>query len=163
MRRIVQQHHHRLHTSDVDVSPQWHQWLRHVRADPPSLEEQARDVVRLRDLKVLAARADERWDMKRMKIEPGVGAGGDTASSATAPAETGEVRGPAMGVGRGGRKAAEGHVGRSSDAEKDTTNDNTNKEREDPWKQARRNPGEEWQPESWGGRPAPAPATEKRR
>ena len=181
MRRIVQQQHRVggriLHPSDVDVSPQWHQWLRHVRADAPSLEEQARDVVRLRDLKVLAARADEKWDMKRVKIEPGAAvAGGDTTTATadtTAGGETGEARGPALGVGRGGRERGKKLAGeqeqveRRSDVERDENNDNTNKQKEDPWKQARRNPGEEWQPESWGGRPAPAPArapaAEKRR
>jgi NADH dehydrogenase [ubiquinone] 1 alpha subcomplex assembly factor 2 len=114
MRRIV---HPRLLTpaSDVKVSPQWHQWLRHTRADPPSLDEQTADVRRRREMSVLAAQADARWAAKRQVGAPPEG------ESAPRGAEAG-----------GGEQ------------------------REDPWKRARRNPGEEWQPEAWGGGPAGA-------
>ncbi|RFU34522.1 hypothetical protein B7463_g1825, partial [Scytalidium lignicola] len=50
--------------SDVSISPQWHQWLRHTRDSPPSLSEQSSDIVRQETLKVLAAEADRRWAAK---------------------------------------------------------------------------------------------------
>jgi NADH dehydrogenase [ubiquinone] 1 alpha subcomplex assembly factor 2 len=37
------------------------QWLRHTRAEPPSLAEQHADIIRRERMKVLAAQADERW------------------------------------------------------------------------------------------------------
>lgn len=46
------------------VSPQWHQWLRATRNDPPSIEEQVADLRRKDTLKLLAAEADRRWAAK---------------------------------------------------------------------------------------------------
>jgi len=63
MRRIVQ-YPSSTHYSDIKISPQWHQWLRHTRSEPPSLTEQAQDIVRQRNLKRLAAEADARWAAK---------------------------------------------------------------------------------------------------
>ncbi|KIH88276.1 hypothetical protein SPBR_07771 [Sporothrix brasiliensis 5110] len=60
MRRIVK-YPRGTHPGSVQVSPQWHQWLRHVRDDAPSLLEQQREVARQEQMKVLAARADARW------------------------------------------------------------------------------------------------------
>lgn len=52
--------------SDVtaQISPAWHQWLRHTRQFPPSLTEQSQDLIRQERLKVLAAQADARWEAK---------------------------------------------------------------------------------------------------
>jgi len=63
MRRIVQ-YRASTHYSDIKISPQWHQWLRHTRSDPPSLTEQSHDIIRQENLKVLAAEADARWAAK---------------------------------------------------------------------------------------------------
>ncbi|GAB1320195.1 hypothetical protein MFIFM68171_10405 [Madurella fahalii] len=52
------------HNDAVNVSPAWHQWLRHTRATPPSLAEQRADVARQERIKVLAAQADARWEAK---------------------------------------------------------------------------------------------------
>jgi NADH dehydrogenase [ubiquinone] 1 alpha subcomplex assembly factor 2 len=60
MRRIVQ-YPPSVHYSEINISPQWHQWLRHTRRDPPSIAEQSQDLVRQQNLKVLAAEADKRW------------------------------------------------------------------------------------------------------
>jgi NADH dehydrogenase [ubiquinone] 1 alpha subcomplex assembly factor 2 len=60
MRRIVQ-YPTFTHYSEIKISPQWHQWLRHTRSDPPSLTEQSQDLIRQQNLKVLAAEADARW------------------------------------------------------------------------------------------------------
>lgn len=63
MRRIVQ-YPPSTQYSEIKISPQWHQWLRHTRKDAPSLTEQSQDLVRQRNLKILAAQADARWAAK---------------------------------------------------------------------------------------------------
>lgn len=60
MRRIIK-YRQSIHNSDVQISPQWHQWLRHTRADPPSLNELSQDILRQEQLKILAAAIDARW------------------------------------------------------------------------------------------------------
>ncbi len=53
-----------MHYSDLQVSPQWHQWLRHTRLDAPTLQEQHLEVQRQQRIKHLARLADERWASK---------------------------------------------------------------------------------------------------
>ncbi|KPI44903.1 uncharacterized protein AB675_2877 [Cyphellophora attinorum] len=71
----------RTHMGDATVSPQWHQWLRHTRDEPPSIHEQAADITRQSQLKHNAALADARWAAKARYIEkpqaptPQIGAG----------------------------------------------------------------------------------------
>ncbi|EXJ77853.1 hypothetical protein A1O3_09012 [Capronia epimyces CBS 606.96] len=67
-RRIVNTN-RRTHFSDVQISPQWHQWLRQTRADAPSLQEQAADIQRQTLLKHNAQLADKRWAEKPRYIE----------------------------------------------------------------------------------------------
>lgn len=55
--------------SDAAVTPQWHQWLRHTRPEPPSIQEQAADISRQSQLKHNAALADARWAAKAKYIE----------------------------------------------------------------------------------------------
>lgn len=47
-----------------DEIAQWHQWLRYVRHEPPSIEEQQRDLIRQAQIKKLAQIADEKWAAK---------------------------------------------------------------------------------------------------
>lgn len=63
MRRIAQ-YPPSVHYSEVFISPQWHQWLRHAREDAPTLTEQSMDLTRQAQLKTLAAEADARWAAK---------------------------------------------------------------------------------------------------
>lgn len=67
-RRMVQGR-RRTPLSDVQVSPQWHQWLRQTRFDPPTLQEQAADVQRQAQLKMNAQLADQRWAAKAKYFE----------------------------------------------------------------------------------------------
>lgn len=67
-RRIVR-YTKRTHLSDAGVSPQWHQWLRHTRPEPPSIQEQSADLTRQAQLKHNAALADARWAAKAQYIE----------------------------------------------------------------------------------------------
>ncbi|KAN0080631.1 hypothetical protein V8E54_003835 [Elaphomyces granulatus] len=62
-RRIVK-YNRSAHYADIKITPQWHQWLRYVRQEAPSLEEQHKDIMRQRQLKQLARLADERWANK---------------------------------------------------------------------------------------------------
>ncbi|OQO04387.1 hypothetical protein B0A48_10998 [Cryoendolithus antarcticus] len=59
-RRIVK-YNTKSHYSDVIISPQWHQWLRHTREFAPSAKEQQMDVTRRLRTTELAAIADQKW------------------------------------------------------------------------------------------------------
>ncbi|RKF64318.1 hypothetical protein OnM2_019069 [Erysiphe neolycopersici] len=67
MRRIIK-YKQSVHNSDVQISPQWHQWLRHTRADPPSLNELSQDILRQEKLKILAAAVDAKWASESSKL-----------------------------------------------------------------------------------------------
>jgi len=121
--------------SDIQISPQWHQWLRHTRLSPPSLQEQQTDVLRQQRLKQLAQAADERWAAKpsvldkprRGNLELGVG--------------DGEAEGT---VGRRWERGVETGSGQSKEKER---SEGEKRERENPWKKDRGK--QEYQPEAW--------------
>ncbi|RDL36592.1 uncharacterized protein BP5553_05944 [Venustampulla echinocandica] len=170
MRRIVQ-YPPNTHASDVDVSPQWLQWLRHTRKNAPSLTEQSQDLVRQENLKILAAQADARWAAKpsvldaprqaeRQPLPPlRTTPGGEIAESEHKlnPGEIGreKVRTDSPGA----RPAADlsegsaGNVGKTQAEQNSTAKPEGVKEKAkvDPWKQAPGASTEQWQPQSWGG------------
>lgn len=143
---------------------QWHQWLRHTRDEAPSIEEQRYDVQRQAAMKQLAARADERWKSlpsyldapKMQQPQPG-----------TVPKDPGGYLGQTEPDERQGVKSAvedqskvsqivEGKDAKEVDEGRfkgKTKEKKTRMEREPaPWEKEamkRRNPGEDWQPESW--------------
>ncbi|OAA38037.1 NADH:ubiquinone oxidoreductase, 17.2kDa subunit [Metarhizium rileyi] len=135
-RRIV--HYPRsTHLSQVAVSPPWHQWLRHMRRDPPSLDEQKSDVARQQKMKYLAAEADARWEARPRVMEDD---GGPAAAAAAAlPREHDALptkREPPREQGR----RPEGDGGQAQRHSED----------KDPWAKARsQGPGEAWQPTAW--------------
>ncbi|KAK4204391.1 hypothetical protein QBC40DRAFT_191892 [Triangularia verruculosa] len=144
-----------LHHSDVKIPPQWHQWLRHTRPNPPSIEEQQLDLVRQERLKILAAEADRRWEAKPRYIEE------DSTKETPKPA----LEGSGMWVEKKLEQAQgkEGEVvpkevkreevweGMKKQAEKGRDGEVIvgGKKKIDPWKQKRAGPGEEWQPQGW--------------
>lgn len=70
MRRIVQYPPSTQYSEVTSkITPAWHQWLRHIREAPPSLTEQAQDLTRQSQLKVLAAQADARWNAKESFLD----------------------------------------------------------------------------------------------
>jgi NADH dehydrogenase [ubiquinone] 1 alpha subcomplex assembly factor 2 len=175
MRRIVHYPSH-THYSEVSITPQWHQWLRHTRADPPSLTEQSQDLVRQRNLKILAAEADARWASKPSFLD----APGDTRQRlpATQPKDPGGYAPTTEPSKKGVRNAVDGiedNAGRidkesavskeegvspptmqQPDGERhpfnrraDGTKAKNKSAKEDPWKQVRGGPSEGWQPEAW--------------
>lgn len=154
-RRIVE-YPRNTHFGDVKVPPQWHQWLRQTRANPPSIQEQHAEVVRQQQIKYLAAEADARWEAKPRLVD--------------AP---GQVMGqpvPAL-EGRAARRdpraqeaqSEEGGTHRdpiASGPEQGQDQQRVRKDpvKEDPWKQHRRGgPSEGWQPDPW----TPPPATKR--
>lgn len=132
-RRIVQAS-RKTHHSDVQVSPQWHQWLRQTRADPPSIQEQTADLQRIEQMKHNARLADERWAAKAKYIEkpkptptptPTVDLAFDRAAAEQAPVPNQPLP-----------------------SEKTRSAVDT----DDPWKKASEtgsNPGATWTPEAW--------------
>ncbi|KAA6413796.1 MAG: NADH:ubiquinone subunit [Lasallia pustulata] len=95
-RRIVN-YNPRAHYSDIHITPQWHQWLRHTRATPPSLTEQRLDLTRQQQLKQLARLADERWAAKPSFLDdPRKMA---QAGPATLPRDSGGYEGGRAGEG----------------------------------------------------------------
>jgi NADH dehydrogenase [ubiquinone] 1 alpha subcomplex assembly factor 2 len=128
-RRIVQAS-RKTHHSDVQISPQWHQWLRQTRADPPSIQEQTADLQRIAQMKQNARLADERWAAKAKYIEK------PKPTSTVNP----EVERAAA------EQAPAPHQPPPSEKTKSAV------ETEDPWKKASEsgsNPGATWTPEAW--------------
>ncbi|RFU79927.1 hypothetical protein TARUN_2271 [Trichoderma arundinaceum] len=121
------------HYSQVKVSPQWHQWLRHTRREPPSLEEQRTEVVRQERMKYLAAEADARWEAKPRVME--------------APREQQD---PAKKLPLAEERPQGDEARASSPQEAKKQAD-----AKDPWAKARaQGPGEKWQPTAWNPTPA---------
>ncbi|KAF4504375.1 hypothetical protein G6O67_008532 [Ophiocordyceps sinensis] len=111
--------------SEVKVNPLWHQWLRQMRHQPPSLAEQREDVRRQERVKLLAAQADARWEAKPRVTDSPVDAlpGGSPHAAAPPP------RPPGLGRGQQWEKPPG----------KDDSGANAKA----------RGPGESWQPAPW--------------
>ncbi|KIW64861.1 hypothetical protein PV04_07166 [Phialophora macrospora] len=116
--------------SDVQISPQWHQWLRYTRFDPPTMQEQAADVQRLAQLKTGARLADERWAAKAKYIEK--------PKPAAALAFAGDPR-----------IEAENHHKHPGQAEKTMNHIDSNDNQSSKTHETATNPGATWTPEAW--------------
>jgi len=164
-RRIVR-YPSKTHYGEVKVSPAWHQWLRHTRKDPPSLQEQQAEQMRQERIKMLAAQADAKWAGKpslmdapgnvRGQPQPALGAGmmnhsvqqeqqqqqAQQEESATATTTDGQAAGTREQTWEKMKQEAQQQVKTPAP---------------NPWKQAAhaRGPSEEWQPQGWN--PAAAP------
>lgn len=134
---------------------QWHQWLRHVRPEGPSIQEQQYEVSRQSRMRQLAAEADERWAQQESFLDapskqqpaPAIGVqdpAGYMHGNQTEPTENEGVR---SAVGDEGEVTASTH-GKPKDSGR--FKGKTRDKEANPWKQASRgNPGDDWQPESW--------------
>ncbi|KAL9040032.1 MAG: hypothetical protein Q9214_004637, partial [Letrouitia sp. 1 TL-2023] len=145
-RRILQQN-PRVPYADIQIPPQWHQWLRYTRPTPPTLQEQRDDMLRQERLKVLVQRADERWRSKpslmdqprRRNLELGVGDGD----------ADGEREGTTT-VRRKDQTETETGGGVEGGDDKGDGEGQQRERAENPWKNTKpRGAGEDWQPESW--------------
>lgn len=127
------------------ITAQWHQWLRYVRPNPPSIEEQKHDLIRQEQIKYLARLADERWASKPSYLDkpqthqpaPATHTSDPTLNP---PAESAPSETPAPGVSNAVKSGEE-------DAAAGQQN-KTKEKKEDPWAKAK-GPSENWQPESW--------------
>ncbi|KAH8147981.1 uncharacterized protein LAJ45_08083 [Morchella importuna] len=70
-RRMVKYKDYQRDYVDYKLTPQWHQWLRATRTDPPTIAELEGDIVRIQRLKVNAALADARWAAKPSLLNVG--------------------------------------------------------------------------------------------
>lgn len=172
MRRIV--HYPReTHLSEIKIPPQWHQWLRHTRDDPPSLTEQSRDLVRQEQLKLLAAEADARWAAKPSFLDapnkqqplPAIGVKdpGGYAPPTGPPEKEGIRNAVGGGLGdnvRGSKKTMKDLLEseevpdisletQPTDKHEYSTIPTSKPPKEDPWKKARGGPSEGWKPKAW--------------
>ncbi|KAG4028394.1 hypothetical protein MFRU_022g01120 [Monilinia fructicola] len=166
MRRIVQAP-STTQYSDVKISPQWHQWLRHTRVEAPTIEELVGDVARQERLKILARQADERWNAKASFL--------DTPKMAQQPLPATQVRdggaytrvesrGSGEGVGESAEVEEEEAVYSKRPARDEIRHDvvvekqlkEEKKYKEDPWKRERGGPSEGWQPKAWDPNDIPA-------
>ncbi|ESZ89628.1 hypothetical protein SBOR_9987 [Sclerotinia borealis F-4128] len=164
MRRIVQTLPSTQY-SDVQITPQWHQWLRHTRSDAPSLEELVGDVARQERLKILARQADERWNAKASFLDQpkavqqalpvtqvrdgggytGVEPRGDGKGVANAVVGVGEETEKEEAVQSTKTKSAQGEI----QHDVDTQLKEEKKYKDDPWEKAKGGPSEGWQPRAW--------------
>lgn len=51
------------------VPPQWLQWLRRMKRDPPTLQELVDDQIRQQRIKLLAMQADQKWTLEKDRQE----------------------------------------------------------------------------------------------
>ncbi|KAL9489308.1 hypothetical protein ACSS6W_001585 [Trichoderma asperelloides] len=145
------------HYSQVKVSPQWHQWLRHTRREPPTLEEQRAELVRQERIKLLAAEADARWEAKPRVMEA---PRGEEEEGLAAPGR----RLPLASAEERAQPVVEGEEEEEKKVTRKEKSQATKLEEEkidakDPWARARaQGPGEKWQPTAWN----PTAAAKKR-
>ena len=135
------------HHSDVQVSPQWHQWLKQTRADAPSIQEQVADLKRIQELQVNARLADQRWEAKARYIEKPR----QQASEVSAQRKT---FGGMDEAKQDGSTTVDKEMPRTEPESKEgvTMSVKTQAPKDNPWKKAEEtghNPGEKWQPEAW--------------
>jgi NADH dehydrogenase [ubiquinone] 1 alpha subcomplex assembly factor 2 len=130
-------------TNTLSNPAQWHQWLRHVREHPPSIEEQKHDLIRQAQIKQLAKLADERWASKASFLD----------KPKTQPGAVNQPAGPSLSHPIADTQAAQDAPASAAPpnvpkADPASTAPETKKE--NPWaKASQNNPGEEWQPEAW--------------
>ncbi|RAO68553.1 uncharacterized protein BHQ10_004565 [Talaromyces amestolkiae] len=137
-RRIVK-YNPKAHYGDVKITPQWHQWLRYVRHQPPTIEEQQRDLVRQAQIRKLAQIADEKWAAKpsfldKPKTQQPTPA--TRTSDQTVPADS-KVQGqPGVTKQINGQEEIQQEADQSKKTKGLAANVPTG-------------PGEKWQPEAW--------------
>lgn len=147
-RRIVQ-YPRNTHYGEVKVPPQWHQWLRHIRESPPSLQEQHLEVRRQAQMKYLAAEADARWEAKP-RLTDAPAAAGTAGQPVAALEERSAGREAEDDEGGEGREKGRDAIATGKEQEKAAQGNRRDMEKPDPGKQKRRaGPSEDWQPQAW--------------
>ena len=127
------------------IIAQWHQWLRYVRPEAPTIQEQQNELIRQAEIKHLARLADERWAEKPSYLDKPQEQQTGPAMQASDPTYR---NGPTHKEDRVGVKDAVGTAAELEEVGK--------KKKKNPWTKALGGPSEKWQPESW------TPGTPKR-
>ncbi|KAL3479906.1 hypothetical protein BJX99DRAFT_221445 [Aspergillus californicus] len=128
----------RTHFSDVQVTPQWHQWLRHVRPKPPSIKEQHEDIQRQERILVLAEIQRKRWETEQAQLDnPGMQQTGPATRTSD------PTLGAAASSGMGGSTTSPGSQANPP------SRGRTAAAKEDPFFRPKDVPGQNFQPESW--------------
>ncbi|KAI5359291.1 Putative NADH dehydrogenase [ubiquinone] 1 alpha subcomplex subunit 12 [Septoria linicola] len=162
MRRIVKYSNKTPHYSDVKVTPQWHQWLRHTRDEPPTISEQQLDISRQAMMKQLAAEADERWNSKPSFLDaptrnqPQAATGLKDPGGYAPQTEPEAKQGVRSAVDEPEKVEAASQGKQEGLDEGRFKGTKTRDRKENPWEklQPKGNAGENWQPQGW----TPAPA-----
>ncbi|KAL6232736.1 hypothetical protein BDW75DRAFT_13340 [Aspergillus navahoensis] len=128
----------RTHYGDVEVSPQWHQWLRYVRAEPPSIQEQQEDLLRQQRIQLLADMHKKKWEAEQARLDTPTGQTPGPATQTSDPTLKAGSNAPGSGPKR-----------RRNDPAQDETS-----AKEDPFFRPKDAPGEKWEPESWTPKPS---------
>ncbi|KAL4872993.1 hypothetical protein BDV12DRAFT_161117 [Aspergillus spectabilis] len=130
-RRIVRPH-PKTHYADVEVSPQWHQWLRYVRPEPPSIKEQQDDIQRRQRILVLAEMQKKRWETEKAHLD---------APTTQQPGPAAQTSDPTLGAASDARRNNPDQGGAPA-------------AKEGPFFGSKDVPVEKWQPESWTPTPS---------
>ncbi|OAX85045.1 hypothetical protein ACJ72_00575 [Emergomyces africanus] len=136
LRRIVK-YNPKTHLADVKVSPQWHQWLRYARQEPPTIQEQQSELLRQERMKHLAKLADERWASKPSFLDRPQG-----QNPGPAVQSSHEIHPPSADK----PDDLEG-IHKATDEESEPKDQARTKK--SPWTRDTGGPSEKWQPESW--------------
>ncbi|KAL5046892.1 hypothetical protein BDW71DRAFT_61181 [Aspergillus fruticulosus] len=126
----------RTHYGDVQVSPQWHQWLRYVRAEPPSIQEQQEDLLRQQRIQLLADMHKKKWEAEQARLD----------------APTTQQPGPATQTNDPTLNAASNAPG--SEPKLQRNDQAQDQAKEDPFFRLKDAPGEKWEPEPWTPKPS---------
>lgn len=143
----------KMHHSDVQIAPSWHQWLKQTRVEAPSIQEQVADVQRIQQLQVNARLADARWEAKPRYIEKPKTGDGQVSAQRKTFGGVDEVKadGPTAVGGEMPRTEPEWKEGVRRGVDTQIPEGTPN-----PWKKAEEtghNPGGKWQPEPWSPGP----------
>ncbi|KAL2861457.1 hypothetical protein BJX68DRAFT_222575 [Aspergillus pseudodeflectus] len=140
-RRIVKPR-PRTHYSDLELSPQWHQWLRYVRPEPPSIKEQQDDIQRRERILLLAEMQRKKWETEQSQLDaPGAQQPGPATRTSDPTLNAGAEAGRHAPGADTSRTKAPGSAGASI-------------AKEDPFFRPKDVPGKKWQPESWTPTPS---------
>ena len=123
----------------------WHQWLRYIRPEAPSLQEQQQDVIRQIQMKQLARLADERWASKPSFLDKPPTT--QHPEPATLPNNDATMNAP-QDRDANVEEAHRSETSGKNAARKDKAR-RVHPDKKDPWAQARGAPSENWQPDSW--------------
>jgi NADH dehydrogenase [ubiquinone] 1 alpha subcomplex assembly factor 2 len=115
---------------------QWHQWLRHVRPNAPTVKEQKNELVRQEQIKYLARLADERWASKPSFLDKPQEQRLGPAMQSSDPAYRAD---PTQTDNQAGFRSA---IGTETELQHQG-------KRKNPWTRETGAPSEKWQPQSW--------------